>query len=560
MSNLLYESFKEVDRLGLFSENYELPSYLQDNLKDELRYYQKEAIRYLHYAQASVDAGSRYNHLLFHMATGSGKTMVMAAAILYLFKKHGYQNFIFFVHTDAIIQKTKENLLNELSSKYLFKQPLEIEGERITIEAVEIFPASPQKNTVYLKLSTIHKIHNELNSYRENSITYEDLKETSLVLLGDEAHHFNAITRSSGSRLTSAVQESLTWERTVQNILNLNKKNRLLEFTATINLNNEAILEKYKDKIIYQYDLKRFMLDGYSKKVMLIEANQSDEDKMLDAVLLSQYRKLVAQEHSIHNFKPIVLFKSPQIAVSNSKQEAFNQLIEGLTPSKISEHLNNKTKFLSSSSSVWHQVITYYGKAQLLTITQQIQQDFAPMNILNVNKQDILEEYPVLLNTLEDPDNPFRTIFAVAKVNEGWDVLNLYDIVRISEKATKNKTGTDSEAQLIGRGARYYPFVYQGERSYSRRFDAMASDLAILEQMHYHTINETVYINNLHNSLEQSDLSFTVDGSALVHHAKLKSSFKKSAIYQQGKVDPSQFNRQSVPLKQHNNFVHIEWD
>ncbi|SUA67718.1 Integrase core domain [Oligella urethralis] len=24
--------------------------------------------------------------------------------------------------------------------------------------------------------------------------------------------------------------------------------------------------------------------------------------------------------------------------------------------------------------------------------------------------------------------------------------------------------------------------------------------------------------------------------------------------------DPSQFNRQSVPLKQHNNFVHIEWD
>ena len=27
-----------------------------------------------------------------------------------------------------------------------------------------------------------------------------------------------------------------------------------------------------------------------------------------------------------------------------------------------------------------------------------------------------------------------------------------------------------------------------------------------------------------------------------------------------GDRDPSQFNRQSVPLKQHNNFVHIEWD
>ncbi|WP_227632408.1 DEAD/DEAH box helicase family protein, partial [Klebsiella pneumoniae] len=110
--------------------------------------------------------------------------MVMAGTILYLFKEFGYQNFIFFVHTDAIIQKTRENLLNPQSPKYLFSHELEIDGEKITIAPVDIFPSVPERNTIYLKLSTIHKMHDELNSYRENSITYEDLKEIPLVLLG----------------------------------------------------------------------------------------------------------------------------------------------------------------------------------------------------------------------------------------------------------------------------------------------------------------------------------------------------------------------------------------
>lgn len=125
------------------------------------------------------------------------------------------------MHTDAIIQKTRENLLNPLSPKYLFSQELEIDGEKITIAPVATFPSVPERNTIYLKLSTIHKIHDELNSYRENSITYEDLKEIPLVLLGDEAHHFNAGTKAKGNSKTSPENEEQTWERTIENILDL---------------------------------------------------------------------------------------------------------------------------------------------------------------------------------------------------------------------------------------------------------------------------------------------------------------------------------------------------
>ncbi|ENC3390202.1 DEAD/DEAH box helicase family protein [Escherichia coli] len=534
---LLYNRLKQFDEPGLFHDNYQTPDYVQANLKDDLRPYQHAALRYLHYTQRNPEeALQHYRHLLFHMATGAGKTMVMAGAILYLFKEYSYQNFIFFVHTDAIIQKTRENLLNPQSPKYLFSQNLEIDGEKITIIPVDIFPQVPERNTIYLRLSTIHKMHDELSSYRENGITSEDLKELPLVLLGDEAHHFNAGTKARGKAKNTSENEEHTWERTIENILDLRPDNRLFEFTATINLANKDIWQKYRDKVVYQYDLKKFMSDGYSKKVMLLEANQNDDDKMLDAVLLSQYRKLTAEDHGITDFKPVLLFKSNKIAVSKAKQAEFSQLIAGLTPENVRRHLSNKKVRLSSDTSIWHKVIQRYDDSDLITVIGQIQEDFNDFNLLNVNRSDLLEENPVLLNTLEDVDNPVRAVFAVAKINEGWDVLNLYDIVRISEQASSSKTGTDSEAQLIGRGARYYPFVYDREKSFTRRFDNSTRDLSILEQLHYHTINEPAYIKMLHASLEQADIDAQHDGSGTIEHARLKEDFKKSAVYRTGKL------------------------
>ena len=534
---LLFDRLKQFDEPGLFHDNYQIPDYVQANLKDDLRPYQQGALRYLHYTQCKPEeALLHYRHLLFHMATGAGKTMVMAGAILYLFKEYGYQNCIFFVHTVAIIQKTRENLLNPQSSKYLFCQELEIDGEKVTIAPVETFPSVPERNTIYLKLSTIHKMHDELNSYRENSITYEDLKDLPIVLLGDEAHHFNAGTKARGKAKSSQENEEQTWERTIEKILELRSDNRLFEFTATIDLANKDIWQKYRDKVVYQYDLKTFMSDGYSKKVMLLEANQNDVDKMLDAVLLSQYRKLTAMDNGIVGFKPVILFKSNKITVSKAKQEEFSQLIAALTPEIIRRHLVNKKIQLSSDTSIWHKVIQRYTDSDLVTVIGQIQEDFSDFNLLNVNKSDLLEENPVLLNTLEEIDNPVRAVFAVAKVNEGWDVLNLYDIVRISEQASSSKNSTDSEAQLIGRGARYYPFVYDGKRNFTRRFDNSAKDLSILEQLHYHTINEPAYIKALHTSLEQADLDAHQDGAGTIEHARLKDDFKKSAIYQTGKL------------------------
>lgn len=71
--NLLADQLKKFDEPGLFGLNYQLPEYLKANLKDNLRPYQEEALRYFHYSQFKQDIADKdYKHLLFNMATGSG--------------------------------------------------------------------------------------------------------------------------------------------------------------------------------------------------------------------------------------------------------------------------------------------------------------------------------------------------------------------------------------------------------------------------------------------------------------------------------------------------------
>ncbi len=228
------------------------------------------------------------------MATGSGKTDIMAAIMLYMYAELGYQNFLFVVNTNSVISKTKENLLNPASKKYLFASNMVINGQRLEIKEVATFPKNPEPGVIYLRLTTIQTLSNELGEGRENSLTYEDLAKQKMVILADEAHHFSADTKS-GATPTEA-KNSRAWESVLDRIRQGNAENRQFEFTATIDLQNESIRNKYASKILYQYDLTSFVEGGYSKRVRYLQANADDKQKMLNAILLSQYRKHVAKE------------------------------------------------------------------------------------------------------------------------------------------------------------------------------------------------------------------------------------------------------------------------
>ena len=86
------------------------------NLKFQLRPYQIEAFaRFNFHLNQHQNSTNKPIQLLFQMATGSGKTLVMAGLILDLYRR-GYRNFIFFVNSSNIIEKTRANFLNSLSS------------------------------------------------------------------------------------------------------------------------------------------------------------------------------------------------------------------------------------------------------------------------------------------------------------------------------------------------------------------------------------------------------------------------------------------------------------
>src|SRR5699024_106231 len=260
-----------------------------------------------------------------------------------------------------------------------------------------------------------------------------------------------------------------------------------------------------------------------------------DSHKMLNGVLLSQYRKYVAKDHGI-DLKPVILFKSNKIAKSLETNETLLDLIRNLTIDQLQQTINTGFDIYEKERSIWSKMFAYYKKMDLNEVIRDLQWDFVEGNMLNANAKDFLsEENALLLNNLEDPNNTIRAIFAVARLNEGWDVLNLFDIIRISEGASKTRNTTDSEAQLIGRGARYFPFAYEGKRSFTRRFDMLASDIKIIESLHYHTINDNAYIKNLEKSLEAANIQVKEDKYERLE-AKIKPSFKKHPIFKHGKI------------------------
>lgn len=533
---ILHTRLQSDDFRDITKSISDVPNYIKDNLSHELRKYQVAALRQFMYTQEQEVADINFRHLLFHMATGSGKTLLMAAVILYMYQKHGYQNFLFFVNSEAIVKKTYDNLLNPNSTKYLFnKDGIVINGERITLEAVDEFPPFSDKNTIYIHLTTIQQLHLDLSEAKENAITYDTLSDFDIIMLGDEAHHYFATTKKGKKKLTKKEEKTKSWEETINKILNLRIKNRMFGFSATLNLDNELLFEKVKDKIVYQYDLKKFMEDKFSKNVVLLRTNEDDSKKMLQAVLLSQYRKYIAEDHGI-TLKPVIMFKANKINVSENAYQVLLDIIQNLTIEQLHQVIQDGKNLYENKNSVWNKMFSYYSKMDVSKVIEDLQWDFTEETILRVNSKEFLsEENALKLNTLEDEDNPIRAIFQIAKLNEGWDVLNLFDIVRISEGSSSTINTTDSEAQLIGRGARYYPFEYEGESSFTRRFDEIDTDLKLIETLHYHTINENSYIKNLHKSLDKADIEVMEDGYTKLE-AKIKPAFKKTTLFKEGKI------------------------
>ena len=531
LEQFLHEQLEIAFNFGI--PKPEMPDSITQNLNPEfeLRPYQEDAFSsFIHYFNNDLPGKETPLHLLFNMATGSGKTLIMAGLILYLYEK-GYRNFLFFVNSTNIIEKTRDNFLNPRSSKYLFSENIYFEGEHIEVTEVENFEGINEKS-INICFTTIQKLHSDLTAEKENALTFEDFAKKKIALLADEAHHMNVQTRAQQLELELEEQKP-SWENTVENIFNANENNLLLEFTATHDYETPAIVDKYRNKVIYRYDLVNFRNDRFSKEVVLVHSDLDPHSRMLQALILNQYKEQVAANNGI-NLKPVILFKAQRtIAQSQENKANFHKLIDELTADQIDS-------FRGSDLEIVQRAFRFFDeKMTTEALVQRLKSVFREEHCLSVNDENEKETYQLRLNNLEDKRNPIRAIFAVQKLNEGWDVLNLFDIVRCYEArdSGKNKIGktTISEAQLIGRGARYFPFVLPEHTDrFRRKFDEdLDHELRVLEELHYHSIHDSRYISEIRTALIDEGM---MDERLETRQLKLKADFKDTDLYKHGVV------------------------
>ena len=321
-------------------------------------------------------------------------------------------------------------------------------------------------------------------------MTGDDFENNKVVFISDESHHVNTFTKKK-TKEEKEIQNS--WETSITNAFYSNENSILLEFTATADLKDKNVEEKYRDKIIYNYPLKNFRESGYTKDFVNFSINTDTWKRTLIALILSEYRKFLFSDCG-KNIKPVIMLKSKVIKESRSFYDEFFEKINKLDNSDF-ENLPKEDKYLKKALDYFR------DKDKNKTfefLKESIRDSFVEEKAIIINgNEDNNVEKQLLLNSLEDKKNNKRIIFAVDMLNEGWDVLNLFDIVRLYDTRS-SASYTIKEAQLIGRGARYCPFLVNEEQEkFKRKYDFdLDNKYRILETMLFHSIDDSnIYPN-----------------------------------------------------------------
>lgn len=554
--------YQKVDILKEEAISIDIPEIITKGLSKKiiLREYQIEAFKsFLVYYENDKLKKNKQVHTLFHMATGSGKTVIMAGLILYLYTK-GYRKFLFFVNQTNILEKTIENFTNPLSSKYLFNDVIEYLGNKINIKKVDNFSDNKTED-IEILFTTIQKLHIDLFEAKENSLTYDDFENNRIVFISDESHHVNSLTKKT----TKNEEESnRKWEYSVMNALIQNKNNIMLEFTATCDLKDANVNNKYKDKTVFNYSLVSFRESKYTKDFQNFATDTDLWTRTVIALVLSEYRKFLFADLKL-NIKPVILLKSRKITESKSFYNNFFKKIKNLTSYELSNLESIGIDILSKAIHYFKQ-----KDESLEILLHSIKNGFSQDTALIINgTSDDNKEKQILVNSLEDISNPIRIVFAVDMLNEGWDVLNLFDIVRLydtrqsSGKSGKIGSYTIKEAQLIGRGARYCPFVIEDEElKFKRKYDNDVSNKnRILETMYFHSKNDSKYISELKQALIKTGLQSetpAIPEQKIKNKSKENDFYKKSLAFSNKKLLKDRKNINTIESNMRNKIYHYK--
>ena len=364
----------------------------------------------------SLSFDTDFPSFTFDMATGTGKTKLMAASIYYLFKRGISRNFFILVPGDTIYSKTIDDFTYG-HPRFVLNGVGELpDFELITGENYERYdPAqlklNPKKFNIFIfNIQKIWKKDFKFHSFMETlGSSFAELIKASkdLVVLMDESHHYR------GDASFKAINE-------LNPLLGL-------EYTAT---------PVYKKNIIYSYTLADAVKDGLIKHLQAIirKNDRSYEEeledlKLIDGLTIHQQKQARLEAYCKNHKRPIV----KPIAFISTKTIDHGEVIQKkIEDSKFMKGaFKGKTLFIHSGSE-----------------DEQIQQ------LVELEKN---QEHEVVIH--------------VNKLKEGWDVRNIYTIIPLRASISEILV-----EQTLGRGVRL-PFYDVSKEEIEEEPEAFTLDV-----------------------------------------------------------------------------------
>lgn len=367
--------------------------------------------------------GDGFQEVVADLATGVGKTFLMAALIDYL-ALQGVRDFLIVTPGSTIQRKTLENF-DQASAKYVpgaEATPFVITPENFRTGAVATALRDPRRVKVFVfnvqqLLAPTATASRRTRAEDENlgGPLYEHLQNTEdLVVLADEHH----VYRQNAKKFSAAIRD-LT-------------PRALVGLTATPDKADYS-------KVVFQYTLGEAIADEFVKVPVIVYRSNGTKDEhtqLRDACALLEvkeraYADYVATHPEVVPVKPVLFVVCQDI-----------------------DHAGEVGVILAQDGFIGD------GSA-VLEITSQ-------------SSDEALEA----LAAVEEPDSPIRAIVSVNMLREGWDVKNIAVIVALRRLASQTLT-----EQILGRGLRL-PFKQRTGREMIDQVDLVAHDSyqALLKQ------------------------------------------------------------------------------
>lgn len=497
---------KQLNIDGSAKRKQDTLQFVESNLKYPLRYYQKEALFVFedlaYYTPDTVPYkkelleqvnDKRVGFYTFEMATGSGKTLLMGATILDLYKNKGIKHFLIISPNTTLNEKTIKNFQDpKFSNKTVWNDRLSVKINVVTSDNYQqqqdmFYHEDADLNIYIFNISKFFEVGGktseesmkgqpyvkrpiETSPWKDefgNTISFmEYLRQQELAIITDEAHHYQNINI-----------EGIRGNKSSFDVIKELQPQIVLEFTATA---VENITNKRMQKIIYKYSIKDFIEDGFSKKIRAIGMKNdavdiSSENELTDfekqKIILGMFIHIIKKKALSNSIKPLLFIKCK----ANTEYE--NKVYDYITKSLLKDDKNILS--IIEKIKIENTTMTLLIREYLEEINynlDEIKKFFEPLCLSkNVLKYDgetkETRDTKILYDNIET--NNIETVVYMKILDEGIDFDNIYTIVVLHDVKSNIKT---SVRQIIGRGVR----LFRNKRIYDNSKDMLKKQSEIL--------------------------------------------------------------------------------